>query len=302
MGAKIQDIIDMFKMNVIVEGMQDVEVSENELNRSGLQLAGYYGYFEAKRIQLLGNAEISYLNNIDEISRLASVEMLMQHEIPCVIITQSNTIPAEVIAFGRKYKRWVLSTSMKTSNLNVDLTAYLQNLLAETISFHGTLMDIFGVGVLITGKSGIGKSETALELIKRDHLLVADDFVLIKKPSPDTLIGTGSELTKNLIEIRGIGILDVKSIFGLRAIRIHKNIEIVIHLELWDEKAYYDRIGEEYEKFEIMGVSLPMTRVPVRPGRNLAVIVEVAAINYRQNVLSYNAARELDEKVKNLSN
>jgi HPr kinase/phosphorylase len=301
MGVKIQDIIEMFKMDVVVQGVPDVEVEENELNRSGLQLTGFYGYFEEKRIQLLGSAEVSYLNSLDEGSRQVAVENLMKHNIPCIIITYSNAIPDEVISFGRKYKRWVLSTCMKTSNLSVSLTSYLQNILAETISFHGTLLDLFGVGVLIIGQSGIGKSETALELIKRDHLLVADDCVLVKKPSPDTLIGTGSELTKNLIEIRGIGILDIKSIFGLRAIRIHKNIEIVVQLEPWDEKTYYDRVGEEYEHIEIMGVSLPMTRVPVRAGRNLAVIVEVAALNYRQNVLGYNAARELDEKIKSLS-
>lgn len=300
MNVKIQEIISTFSMEILVEGDYEIEITENELNRSGLQLAGFYGYFVQQRIQILGNAEISYLNSLSKKKLQESVNNLMEHNIPCIIVTQNNPIPDAIITYGRKYNRWVLSTPLRTSDLHVDLTSYLQNLLAESICYHGDLLDISGVGVLLTGKSGIGKSETALELIRRGHLLIADDNVLIKNPSPNILVGMGSELTKNLIEIRGIGILDIKSIFGLRSIRTQKNIEIVVQLENWDEAVYYDRLGDKYEYTKIMEVDLPITRVPVLPGRNLAIIVEVIALNYRQNSLGYNAAKELDQNIKNL--
>lgn len=300
MGVKIQDIIRTFSLTIHTEGSQDLQIAENELNRSGLQLAGFYGYFAENRIQILGKAEISYLNSLEPNNVQEAVELLMRHNIPCIIITQNNPIPDAIIKSGNKNNIWVLSTAITTTHLQVDLTLYLQNLLAEVNNYHGELLDIFGVGVLITGKSGIGKSETALELIKRGHLLVADDNVIIKKPSPNVLVGTGSETTTNLMEIRGIGIIDIKSMFGLRAIRIQKNIEIVIQLETWDEDSYYDRVGDKYEWTQIMEVSLPITHVPVKAGRNLAVIIEVIALNFRQNVLGYNTATELDEKIKML--
>jgi HPr kinase/phosphorylase len=183
----------------------------------------------------------------------------------------------------------------------VDITLYLQSELAESISQHGDLVDVYGVGVLITGKSGIGKSETALDLVRNGHLLIADDAVMIKKIGQDLLVGTGSELTKNLMEIRGIGIININSLFGKSAIRLQQNIEIVMNLEVWNESTYYDRVGEEYETINILGIELPYIRIPVKPGRNIAAIVEIAALNYRQNMMGYNAARELSNAIKNLS-
>ncbi|SHJ36651.1 Hpr(Ser) kinase/phosphatase [Geosporobacter subterraneus DSM 17957] len=301
MGVSIQEIIREFQLTVCNEGDPDLLVTENELNRCGLQLAGFYGYFGQKRIQILGNAETSYFQSLSPAKKAKAAKTLLSHEIPCVIVTHGNTVPIEIQKASKKYHRWLLATNTSTSLLNVNLTSYLLHELAETMNYHGVLLDVFGVGVLITGKSGIGKSETALALIKNGHLLIADDNVVIKKPSPDTLVGTGSELTKHLLEIRGIGILDIKSLFGLQAIRLQKSIEMVIHLEPWDEETYYDRIGDAYQYREIMGVQIPEIIVPVRTGRNLAVIIEIAALNYRQNVMGYNTAKLLDERIKSLS-
>ncbi|AOT71129.1 HPr(Ser) kinase/phosphatase [Geosporobacter ferrireducens] len=301
MSVQIQEIIREFNLDVCNEGDADLFVTENELNRCGLQLAGFYGYFAEKRIQILGNAETSYFQSLSPGKKQKSAKTLLAHEIPCVIITHGNCAPVEITSSAKKYHRWLLTTQTPTSILNVNLTSYLLHELAESTNYHGVLLDVFGVGVLITGKSGIGKSETALALIKNGHLLIADDNVIIKKPSPDTLVGTGSELTKHLLEIRGIGILDIKSLFGLQAIRIQKSIEMVIHLEPWNEDTYYDRVGDTYQYREIMGVQIPEIVVPVRTGRNLAVIIEIAALNYRQNVMGYNTARLLDERIKSLS-
>lgn len=301
MGVRIQEIIRDFNLVVCSEGDGDLLITENELNRCGLQLAGFYGYFVEKRIQILGNAEISYFQTLSLEKKQEAANTLLAHEIPCAIITHGNSIPIEIKRAAAKYHRWLLTTSTPTSILNVNLTSYLLHELAESTNYHGVLLDVFGVGVLITGKSGIGKSETALALIKNGHLLIADDNVIVKKPSPDVLVGTGSELTKHLLEIRGIGILDIKSLFGLQAIRIQKSIEMVIHLEPWNEDTYYDRVGDSYQYREIMGVQIPEIIVPVRTGRNLAVIIEIAALNYRQNVMGYNTAKLLDEQIKKLS-
>lgn len=296
MGVNISDIIKAFSINIIVEGAPEVEILENELNRSGLQLAGYYGYFVEKRIQILGNAEISYLKSLPENMLNNSIEKLMQYDIPCIIVTHDNTIPEALIHYGKKYNRWILSTSASTSNLNVELTSYLQDLLAESICFHGELLDVSGIGILIKGQSGIGKSETALELIRKGHLLIADDNVIIKRPRPNVLVGTSTELTKDLMEIRGVGILDIKSMFGLRSVCAQKNIELVVELVEWTKGTEYERVGDKYEYTQIMDVKLPITYLPVLPGRNIAIIIEIIALNYRQNILGYNAARNLDER------
>lgn len=300
MGVNIKDIIKDFSLNVIVGGNQEVEITQNELNRSGLQLTGFYGYFVEKRIQLLGNAEMSYLRSLPEDLLHTAIENLMQHDIPCIIVTHNNPVPDILVHYGKKYNRWVLSTPSSTSNLHVELTSYLQDCLADSICFHGELLDVSGIGVLIKGHSGIGKSETALELIRKGHLLIADDNVIIKSPSPNVLVGTGTELTKDLMEIRGVGILDIKSIFGLRSVGSQKNIDLVVELVDWTKEMDYERIGDKYEYTKIMDVELPITYLPVLPGRNIAIIIEVIALNYRQNVLGYNAAQTLEEHFKKL--
>lgn len=301
MGVKVTDLVDIFKLKVLSQGADDTEISLVESNRSGLQLSGFYDYFEEKRIQLIGNAENGYLQSLSPEARHQALEGLISRSVPCIIITNGLDVSSPIEALGKKHGRWILSTTNTTSRFWVDITLYLQSELAESISQHGDLVDVYGVGVLITGKSGIGKSETALDLVRNGHLLIADDAVMIKKIGQDLLVGTGSELTKNLMEIRGIGIININSLFGKSAIRLQQNIEIVMNLEVWNESTYYDRVGEEYETINILGIELPYIRIPVKPGRNIAAIVEIAALNYRQNMMGYNAARELSNAIKNLS-
>jgi Serine kinase of the HPr protein, regulates carbohydrate metabolism len=301
MGVKVSDIVREFELKVVSRGPEDTEIIPIETNRSGLQLSGFYDYFEEKRIQIIGNAENAYLQSLSSDNRDAALARLISRNVPCIIITNDLAVSENIEELGHTGNKWILSTSNTTSRFIVDVTLYLQSELAESITQHGNLVDVYGVGVLITGESGIGKSETALDLIRHGHLLVADDAVIIKKIGQDVLIGISSELTKNLMEIRGIGIININSLFGKRAIRLQKNIEIVMNLEKWDDTAYYDRVGEEYENTRILDVELPFIRVPVKPGRNIAAIIEVAALNYRQNIMGYNAARELSNAIKKLS-
>ncbi|HWQ80174.1 MAG TPA: HPr(Ser) kinase/phosphatase [Anaerovoracaceae bacterium] len=301
MGVKVTDLVEEFDLKIISEGPGNTEINLIETNRSGLQLSGFYDYFEEKRIQIIGNAENAYLQSLSADERNRSLEVLISRSIPCIIITNGLAVSDKIGELGRRGNKWILSTPSTTSRFLVDVTLYLQSELAERINQHGDLVDVYGVGVLITGESGMGKSETALDLIRNGHLLIADDAVIIKKIGQDVLMGVSSELTKNLMEIRGIGIININSLFGKRAIRQQKNVELVINLEKWNEEAYYDRVGEEFEKTAILGVELPFIRVPVKPGRNIAAIVEIAALNYRQNLMGYNAARELSNAIKKLS-
>jgi HPr kinase/phosphorylase len=301
MGVRVTDIVKEFNLKVISQGPGDEEINLIETNRSGLQLSGFYDLFEEKRIQIIGNAENAYLQSRTSEDRDRSLETLVSRRVPCIIVTNDLTVSENIQNMGRHHDRWILSTPGPTSRFLVGVTLYLQSELAESITQHGDLVDVYGVGVLITGDSGIGKSETALDLIRNGHLLVADDALLIKKIGQDVLIGTSSELTKNLMELRGIGIININSLFGKRAIRIQKNIEIVMNLEKWDDTAYYDRVGDTFDTTKILDVELPFIRIPVKPGRNIAAIIEVAALNYRQNLMGYNAARELSNTIKKLS-
>jgi len=301
MGVRVTDLVKEFQFKIINSGSDEEEITLIESNRSGLQLSGFYDHFEEKRIQLIGNAENGYLQSLSESQRDQTLEKLVSKNVPCIIITNELEVSGKIAEFAKRYNRWILSTPSSTSRFTVDLTLYLQSELAESITQHGDLVDVYGVGVLITGESGIGKSETALDLIRNGHLLIADDALIIKKIGQDLLIGTSSELTKNLMELRGIGIININSLFGKRAIRLQKNIEIVINLEKWDDDAYYDRVGDSFETTKILDIELPIIRIPVKPGRNIAAIVEIAALNYRQNMMGYNAARELSNAIKRLS-
>lgn len=301
MGVRVIDLVKEFNLKIISQGSVDLEINLIETNRSGLQLSGFYDYFEEKRIQIIGNAENAYLQSLTPTDRDSALKKLVSRSVPCIIITNDLVVSDKMEELGRLSDRWILSTPNSTSRFLIDITLYLQSELAESITQHGDLVDVYGLGVLITGESGIGKSETALDLIRNGHLLIADDALIIKKIGQDLLMGTSSELTKNLMELRGIGIININSLFGKRAIRLQKNIEIVINLENWDDNVYYDRVGESYETTKILDVELPYIRIPVKPGRNIAAIVEIAALNHRQNIMGYNAARELSNAIKKLS-
>lgn len=239
------------------------------------------------------------METLDEETRKDRYEQLMSYNIPCIVFCRSMMPDAQMIEAAREYQIPLLQTDKATSSFEAEIIRWMKVMLAPTISIHGVLVDVYGEGVLITGESGIGKSEAALELIKRGHRLVTDDVVQISKVSDETLIGTAPEITRHFIELRGIGIIDVKTLFGVESVKETQGIDMVIHLEDWDKDKEYDRFGLEEEYTEILGNKVVCHNLPVRPGRNLAVIVESAAVNWRQKKMGYNAARELYNRVQN---
>lgn len=277
-----------------------VDIETSDFNRPGLQLAGYFEYFAKDRIQVLGKVEMTYLESLDPELRKKRLDEYFQYEIPCVIISRKMHVPDYILEAARRYKRPVFRSELVTTSLIQKLISYIGSELAPKITRHGVLVDVYGVGILLTGESGIGKSETALELIKRGHRLVADDAVEIKKVSDNRLIGEAPELIRHFMEIRGIGIIDIKSMYGVGAVINSKSIDFVFSLEFWDNNKEYDRLGLVEEYTEILGVKIPKLVIPVRPGRSLAIVVEVAARNWRLKNMGYHAARELDKRLNSL--
>jgi len=275
-----------------------IHITIPEVNRPALQLAGFFEHFDKERVQIIGNVECAFLDNMQRQNRQWVYEKLMNSGIPCLILCRGNKPDEDMIAAGYKYGVPVCSTDISTSNFNAELSRWLNVELAPCITRHGVLVDVYGEGVLIMGESGIGKSEAALELIKRGHRLVTDDVVEIRKVSDETLIGTSPAITKHLIELRGIGIIDVKALFGVESILDTSNIDMVIQLEEWSREKDYYRMGLEDNYIEFLGNKVVCHSIPIRPGRNLAVIVESAAVNHRQKRMGYNAAQELYRRVQ----
>jgi HPr kinase/phosphorylase len=271
-----------------------------EIIRPGLQIAGYFDWFSFERVQVMGKAETFYLKTLDEDVKRQRLDKYFSFPIPALIVANEMAIDEDLIHYAKKYKRPVFVSSQKTDKLVNVLINFLEEELAEETTLHGVCLEVFGVGVLIKGKSGIGKSETSLELINRGHRLVADDAVIIKKVD-NGLKATCPELTQHLMEIRGIGILDIKHLFGVGSIRIEQFVEIVIELEEWDENKEYDRIGIDEDYTEILGIKVPTVVIPVRPGRNISAIIEVAAKNYRQKLLGYNPLDTYNKRFRNLT-
>ena len=275
-----------------------IKITQPDINRPALQLAGYFEHFEATRLQVVGLVEYSYMNGLDEEKQLEVYEKLLNNPIPGIVFCRElhpNDLFREVAV---KYGVPLLMSNKATSACMAEIIRWLNVQLAPCISIHGVLIDVYGEGVLITGESGIGKSEAALELIKRGHRLVTDDVVELRRVSADTLIGTAPNITKHFIELRGIGIIDVKALFGVSSVRETQNIDLVIHLEDWDKEKEYDRLGMEEEYIEYLGNKVVCHNIPIRPGRNLAIICESAAINHRQKKMGYNAAQELYQRVQ----
>lgn len=273
-----------------------VEVSD--INRPALQLTGYFEHFDAERVQIIGYVEYTFLEKMDEKTKEEIYDMLLSYQIPCIVFCRN--LPPEPVLLKKATAANVpvFITEKKTSAFTAELIRWLNVVLAPCISIHGVLVDVYGVGVLIMGESGIGKSEAALELIKRGHRLVSDDVVEIRKVSDETLVGQAPDLTRHFIELRGIGIVDVKTLFGVLSVRETQNIDLVITLEDWDKEKQYDRLGLEEEYIEFLGNKVVCHQIPIRPGRNLAIIVETAAINHRQKKMGYNAAQELYKRVQ----
>lgn len=295
----LKEIIDELQLDIVTDCGKDtseVLVTTSEVNRPGLQLTGYLGYFGNDRIQIIGMAESAYLEQLTSEDRRKSLENFFRNGFPAIVIARGLEVFPELMEVSEKYSIPILRTEDVTSRFMSGLIRYLNLMLAPRITKHGVLVEVYGEGILILGESGVGKSETALELVKRGHRLIADDVVEIRKVSDKTLLGTAPEIIRHFIEIRGIGILDVKNLYGMGAVKMQENINLVINLELWDEKKNYDRLGLVEEYTDILGIRVPALNIPVRPGRNLAIIVEVAAMNNRQKKMGYNAAKALKDR------
>lgn len=299
--VRTKDIIEKFQLELI-SGEEGISrpITTSDLSRPGLEMAGYFTHYPKERVQILGVTELSFFERLSKEEKIHRMEALCTEITPAIIISRDMEVPEELIEASKKSDVPVLRSPLKTTRLASRLTNFLESKLAPTTAVHGVLIDIYGVGVLITGKSGVGKSETALELVKRGHRLVADDCVEIRQEDRDTLIGNAPELIRHLLEIRGLGIIDVMTLFGAGAVRNYKRISLVIHLELWDPKKQYDRLGLEEEKMKILDSELTKLTIPVRPGRNLAVIIEVAAMNYRLKQMGFNAAEQFTSKLANV--
>lgn len=291
--ASLSQLVKDFDLEVVYKGLDyDTRmITIPDVNRPALQLVGFYDYFEPRRLQILGKAEFTFLKAMPLEQRRKVFEDLLRCEIPALIIARNMEIFPELLELARKHGRTLLRTEKTTVELTSHIIDYLNRALAPQITRHGVLMNIYGQGVLILGDSGIGKSETAIELLKRGHQLVADDAVEIKRIS-DTLHGTAPELIRHYIEIRGVGVIDVKQLFGMGAVQFETEIDLVIQLEQWQDGKFYDRLGLGEETYTLLDVSLPIVTIPVRPGRNLAGIVEIATMKNRQTKYGYNAGRD----------
>ena len=269
---------------------EEALISNSDVNRPAMQLTGFYDYFDPTRIQIMGRVESTYLDTLSPEDRLKTFERFMEHEIAALVICHGVSAFSECIEMARKYDRNVFITDEDTSAFQADLIHSLQKYLAPRVTVHGVLVEIYGEGILLMGDSGIGKSETALELIKRGHRLIADDAVEIRRVSRHSLIGSAPELIRYYMELRGIGVVNVKHLFGMGAVKPQSNVDLVIMMEPWDNTKAYDRLGLSSETASFVGVEIPQVTIPVRPGRNLAVIMELAAMNNRQKKMGYNAA------------
>ena len=299
-GVTITDLIRKMDFKNLTPELdtEKIVVSHPDVNRPALQLTGFYDHFDNERVQMLGNVEIAYLSGLGKDRRIAMYDKLLSSKIPCLVFCRNLVPETEVLDLCNNYRVPCLLSQKPTSDTMAEVIRWLKAELAPRISIHGVLVDVFGEGVLIMGESGIGKSEAALELIKRGHRLVSDDVVEIRKVSEVTLVGTAPGITKYLIELRGIGIIDVKTLFGVESVKDTQSIDMVIKLEEWDKNKEYDRLGLEDQYTEFLGNRVICHNIPIRPGRNLAVIVETAAINYRQKKMGYNAAQELYNRVQ----
>ena len=290
----------MRDLNLEVVYMPEKEeyfVESEDVNRTGLPLAGYFEYFPYERIQIIGKTEYTYFQNISKKEREEVLDKFFSYEIPVLIVTRGLEVDKDIIKKAKKYQRIVLSSKSNTTRFINRLSNYLDSKLAPHVTIHGVLVDVYGIGVLIKGESSIGKSETALELIQKGHRLVADDAVEIRKVDESRLVGQAPELLKHYMEIRGIGIIDVKSLYGVGAIKNQKAIDLVIELENWNQKKDYDRLGLDREYEEILGKEIEKLVIPVKPGRNTSMIIEVAAMNFRQKGMGIDAAKEFTEKL-----
>lgn len=295
----LSQLVSDFRMEILYQGSNYAKqmVATVSINRPGLALVGFYDYFDEKRIQLLGNAEYTYLTLMTRQERLKCFSDLLSRPIPALVIARNLEPFPECLEAARTYDRTILRTGFETGEIMSNLTTALRSYLSPRITRHGVLVEVYGEGVLLLGESGVGKSEAAVELIKRGHRLIADDAVEIRRTQRNTLIGSAPELIRYYVEMRGIGVIDVQQMFGVSAVKESQEIGLIINLEQWREGVLYDRMGLEDFHTSILDVEIPTLTIPIRPGRNLSVIIEVAALNNRQKRMGYNAAQKFTDKI-----
>ena len=299
-SVTLKKVIDYFNLKELTHGIdsEKIKILVPDINRPALQLAGFYEHFDVERIQIIGNVEWAYIQSLVDAERLKRFEKLFLFKIPCLLFSRGYHPDEAIVKMAEEAGIPILVSEKITSDLTSEINRWLKVELAPMISVHGVLVDVYGEGVLIMGESGIGKSEAALELIKRGHRLVSDDVVEIKKVSDATLVGSAPDITRHFIELRGIGIIDVKTLFGVESVKNTQQIDMVIQLEDWNKETEYDRLGLEDKYIEFLGNKVVCHNIPIRPGRNLAVIVESAAVNYRQKKMGYNAVQELYKRIQ----
>ena len=299
-GVKLSELAEKMELKNLTPTVElkGKEVSIPEVNRPALRLSGFFDHFDSDRVQIIGYVEYTYLQTLDYERKIKIYDELVTYKVPCIVYSRNLEPDKELIEKAAKQDIPIFQTEKQTSGFMAELIRWMNVKLAPCISIHGVLVDVYGVGVLIMGESGIGKSEAALELIKRGHRLVTDDVVEIRKVSDETLVGSAPDITRHFIELRGIGIVDVKSMFGVQSVRETQNIDLVITLEDWSREKEYDRLGLEESYTEFLGNKVVCHNIPIRPGRNLAIIVESAAVNHRQKQMGYNAAQELYKRVQ----
>ena len=294
-SVSLEKIIQSIHLEVLYTPVSptEIQIASADVGRPGLQLAGFMEHFDNLRIQLIGNAETAYMESINESSLRTTMDMLFAQKPPALIVARGLEVSPVVLESARRFEVPVLRTQESTSSIMSSLISLLQVELAPRVTRHGVLVEVYGEGILLLGESGVGKSETAIELVKRGHRLIADDAVEVRRVSNQTLVGSAPENIRHFIELRGIGIINVRRIFGMGAIKVTEKIDMLIQLEQWDQNKVYDRMGMENEYTQILGINVPSLTIPVKPGRNLAIIIEVAAMNNRQKKMGYNAAHEL---------
>ena len=294
-GTSLAQYVEHFGLEILNHGdtYETDKVESTNVNRPDLQILGLFDYFDARRIQVMGKAELTYIMKMSENRRTKVFDDLFSYTIPALVLARNMECPAECLQCARNHGRTLLRTTERTADFTSHTMEYLSKQLAPCITRHGVLLDIYGEGVMITGDSGVGKSESAIELIMRGHRLVADDAVELRKVSNRQIMGTAPENIRHFIELRGIGIINARRIFGMGAVKLQEKIDMCINLEIWDATKVYDRMGMDSEYTEILGIKVPVMTIPVKPGRNLAIIIEVAAMNNRQKKMGYNAAYEL---------
>ncbi|MBQ6950987.1 MAG: HPr kinase/phosphorylase [Clostridia bacterium] len=299
--VKVQDFIKTLNLQVLSPtSREEWDIPSVELNRPGLQFVGFYEHFAYERPQVVGLVEMTYLESLSEEERKTRLEQYFSYPIPCVIFCRGMLPPGDIVTLAKAHDVALLRSEEMTTKFTVNAMNYLNRVLAPRSTMHGVLVDVYGVGILITGESGVGKSETALELVKRGHQLVADDVVDISKVNDKRLVGESPETIRHFMEIRGIGIIDIRAMYGIGSVMMSRSIDLVIHLEHWKEKKAYDRLGLSEDFTTIMDVRIPQVVLPVRPGRNLAIIIEVAARNFSLKKMGYSAAKELDRRLNEM--